>query len=34
MADFQKMAEKRFAEVNANDKNPIVNSATAKNTQK
>ena len=30
MADFHKMAEKRFAEVNENEKDQIVNSAIPK----
>ena len=34
MADFHKMAEKRFAEVNENEKDLIVNSAIPTNTQK
>ena len=34
MADFHKMAEKRFAEVNENEKDRIVNSAIPENIQK
>ena len=34
MEDFHKMAEKRFAEVNKNEKDRIINSAIPKNTQK
>ena len=34
MADFHKMAEKRFAEVNENEKDRTVNSAIPRNTQK
>ena len=34
MVDFHKMAETRFAEVNENEKDRIVNSAIPKNTQK
>ena len=34
VADFHKMAGKRFAEVNENQKDRIVNSAIPKNTQK
>ena len=33
MADFHKMAEKRFAEVNENEKDRIVNIVIPKNTQ-
>ena len=34
VADFHKMAEKRFSEVNENEKDQIVYSAIPKNTQK
>ena len=34
VTDFHNMAEKRFAEVNENEKDQIVNSAIPKNTQK
>ena len=34
VADFDKMAEKKFAKVNENKKDRIVNSAIPKNTQK
>ena len=34
VADFHKMAEKRFPEVNENEKDRIVNLAIPKNTQK
>ena len=33
MADFHKMAQKTFAEVNENEKDRIVNSAIPKNTK-
>ena len=34
VADFHKIAEKRFAEVSENQKDQTVNSAIPKNTQK